>query len=71
MMVERMNPFDDEQGIFVVLVNGAGQFSLWPEFAPIPSGWSVAFGPDSRAACIACVEDRWAGVLRPSTLSAA
>ena len=33
------NPFDDEDGRFLVLVNDEGQHSLWPTFADVPSGW--------------------------------
>ena len=42
------NPFDDEDGLFFVLVNGEGQHSLWPEFATIPAGWENVFGPGPR-----------------------
>ena len=27
------NPFDDEDGSFLVVRNDEGQYSLWPEFA--------------------------------------
>lgn len=33
------NPFDREDGVFLVLVNEQGQHSLWPSFAPVPDGW--------------------------------
>ena len=42
------NPFDDENGIFLVLVNDEGQYSLWPEFADVPDGWEVAHPAASR-----------------------
>jgi MbtH protein len=35
------NPFDDNDGTFLVLVNAEGQHSLWPSFAPVPPGWDV------------------------------
>jgi uncharacterized protein YbdZ (MbtH family) len=37
-----MNPFDDEHGTFYSLINGEGQYSLWPTFADVPAGWTVA-----------------------------
>ena len=61
------NPFDNPDGVFLVLVNDEGQHSLWPEFAAVPDGWQVTFGPDSRAACLEHVERTWTD-LRPKSL---
>ncbi|KJK47220.1 hypothetical protein UK23_21170 [Lentzea aerocolonigenes] len=61
------NPFDNPDGVFLVLVNDEGQHSLWPEFAAVPDGWRVVFGPDSRAACLEHVERNWTD-LRPQSL---
>jgi MbtH protein len=52
------NPFDDEGGAFVVLINEQGQHSLWPA-AEIPAGWSVACRQDSRQACIEYINRHW------------
>jgi MbtH protein len=35
------NPFEDENGDFLVLINDEGQHSLWPGFREIPGGWSA------------------------------
>ncbi len=32
------NPFDDEDGEFLVLVNDEGQHSLWPAQLAVPAG---------------------------------
>ena len=61
------NPFEDEDGTYLVLVNDEGQHSLWPEFADVPAGWEVAHGPDGRAACLEYVEVHWTD-LRPRSL---
>lgn len=63
------NPFDDVDGRFLVLVNDEGQHSLWPEFADVPAGWTVAFGVADRAACIEYVNENWTD-LRPRSLAA-
>lgn len=63
------NPFDDENGTFTALVNGEGQHSLWPTFVPVPEGWAVAFGPDTRQACLDHIEATWTD-LRPRGLAA-
>jgi MbtH protein len=62
-----INPFDDDGGTFYVLVNDEDQHSLWPAFAAVPAGWRAVFGEDSRANCLAYVEEHWTD-LRPRTL---
>ncbi|MGW1266381.1 MbtH family NRPS accessory protein, partial [Streptomyces drozdowiczii] len=47
------NPFDDESGRFVTLVNGEGQYSLWPAHIEVPSGWSVGGPEGSRQSKVA------------------
>ena len=44
------NPFEDENGVYHVLVNGEGQYSLWPSFKEVPQGWTIAKKSDSRSA---------------------
>ncbi|ORB83497.1 MbtH family protein [Mycobacterium kansasii] len=61
------NPFDDETGTFVVLVNDEEQHSLWPSFAEIPAGWHKVYGEASRADCLQYVEENWNDI-RPKTL---
>lgn len=61
------NPFDDEAGSFFVLVNDEKQNSLWPSFAEVPEGWTVAFGADTRQACLDYVEEHWTD-MRPASL---
>lgn len=63
------NPFDDQDGIFLVLVNHENQHSLWPEFAAVPEGWRVVFGPEKRPACVEYVEANWTD-MRPASLVA-
>lgn len=61
------NPFDDPEGVFLVLVNEEGQHSLWPEFAEVPAGWTVVHGPGARQECLDYVEANWTD-LRPKSL---
>lgn len=61
------NPFEDEDGAYLVLVNDEGQHSLWPTFAEVPAGWTVAHPEDSRQACLDYVERNWTD-LRPKSL---
>jgi MbtH protein len=61
------NPFDDEDGVFYALVNDEGQYSLWPTFAVVPAGWTVAFGEASRQECLDHIEANWTD-MRPKSL---
>ncbi|MEW2193713.1 MbtH family protein [Streptomyces microflavus] len=62
------NPFEDENGTYLVLVNHEGQHSLWPSFAEVPAGWTVAHPEDTRQACLDHVEENWTD-LRPKSLT--
>ncbi|MEU4080939.1 MbtH family protein [Streptomyces venezuelae] len=61
------NPFDDQNGTFLVLVNDEEQYSLWPAFARTPEGWTVALGESSHDAALAYVEEHWTD-MRPRSL---
>lgn len=61
------NPFDDDAGTFVVLVNDEEQHSLWPVFADVPAGWQVVYGEASRSDCLDYVEQNWTDI-RPKSL---
>ncbi|MEU9097766.1 MbtH family protein [Streptomyces sp. NPDC048361] len=64
------NPFDDADGRFLVLVNEEGQHSLWPSFAAVPGGWTIAKEESSRDACLEFIESNWTD-LRPRSLATA
>ncbi|HJR74519.1 MAG TPA: MbtH family protein [Luteimonas sp.] len=61
------NPFDDNNGSFIVLINHETQHSLWPHFVQVPDGWSQVFGPESRQACLEYIEQNWVD-MRPKSL---
>lgn len=64
------NPFDDQDGRFLVLVNHEEQYSLWPTFAGVPAGWTVRFGgPDGtdRDSALRYVDENWTD-MRPRSL---
>lgn len=62
-----MNPFDDEDGSFFVLINDEEQHSLWPAFADVPAGWRVIYGEAARGSCLDYIEQGWADI-RPKSL---
>ena len=59
------NPFDDPDAGFLVLVNDEDQYSLWPGFAAVPQGWSVALTESPRETALAYVQDNWTD-MRPA-----
>ncbi|AKA01167.1 antibiotic synthesis protein MbtH [Streptomyces noursei ZPM] len=61
------NPFDDNEGIFHVLVNAEGQHSLWPAFAGMPAGWTAVLEAVGRDDALSYVEDHWTD-MRPASL---
>lgn len=62
------NPFDDQHGTFLALVNDEGQYSLWPEFAEVPAGWRITHGPASRESCLDHITSSWTD-MRPRSLA--
>jgi MbtH protein len=61
------NPFEDENGVYHVLVNDEGQHSLWPSFIAVPAGWTIVHDSDSRAACLEYINTHWTD-MRPNSL---
>lgn len=61
------NPFEDQDGTFLVLVNAEDQHSVWPAFAAVPDGWTVVLGESTRAAALSYVEEHWTD-MRPRSL---
>ena len=65
-----MNPFEDPDASYLVLVNEEGQHSLWPVFADVPGGWEAIFGEAGRQECLKFIEDSWLD-MRPKSLAVA
>jgi MbtH protein len=61
------NPFENPDGAYLVLVNDEGQHSLWPAFAEVPDGWTVALAATDRQSCLEYVEENWTD-MRPLSL---
>lgn len=59
--------FDREDAVYKVLVNGEEQYSLWPVYKEVPTGWREAVKQGSKADCLAFVEANWTD-MRPLSL---
>ncbi|MEW1569477.1 MbtH family protein [Streptomyces sp. NPDC093509] len=64
------NPFEDEEGAYLVLVNEEEQRSLWPAGLDVPDGWLSSHGPAGRQECLDHIEATWTD-MRPASLVAA
>lgn len=62
-----MNPFDNENGRYLVLVNDLEQHSLWPEQLAIPAGWEIRYGPAFKTECQGYIEKNWLSILPQET----
>ncbi|HTU47839.1 MAG TPA: MbtH family protein [Bryobacteraceae bacterium] len=61
------NPFDDEGGEFLVLINEEQQYSLWPTFRDVPAGWAPVGPRGERKLCLDYIEEHWTD-MRPRSL---
>jgi MbtH protein len=61
------NPFEDENGTYIVLINDEGQYSLWPESIEVPAGWTTVHGAASRQSCLDYINQNWTD-MRPRSL---
>lgn len=61
------NCFDDPEGSFFALINDEGQYSLWPSFAAVPAGWSVALAETDRQSALDFIAQNWTD-MRPKSL---
>jgi MbtH protein len=61
------NPFEDEEGEYLVLVNEEGQYSLWPAFLDIPLGWTATGPRGERKTRLAWIGENWTD-MRPLSL---
>ena len=61
------NPFEDENGEYLVLRNSEGQYSLWPSFVEIPAGWEAVGPKGLRTTCLEWIDANWTD-MRPLSL---
>ncbi len=61
------HPFENPDSSYLVLVNTDGQYSLWPTFLAVPSGWTTVLVASPRAECLEYVKTNWTD-MRPASL---
>ncbi|MFC4877885.1 MbtH family protein [Microbulbifer halophilus] len=58
---------DDPDTQFTVVINGEEQYSIWPDYKPLPDGWREAGKSGTREECLAHIEAVWTD-MRPRSL---
>lgn len=59
--------FDRDDTTFHVVINDEEQYSIWPDFKPVPEGWRNTGFSGAKAACLAHIETVWTD-MRPASL---
>jgi len=62
-----MSEEDEDTAIYVAVVNGEEQYSIWPADRELPFGWSDAGKRGTKAEVLAWIEEVWTD-MRPKSL---
>ncbi len=46
-------------GIYLVVINEQGQYSIWPVGRALPPGWKAEGKSGPKAECLAYIEEVW------------
>ena len=61
------NSENEDTTIYKVVMNHEEQYSIWPDYKAIPSGWTYAGKTGSKAECLAYIKEVWTD-MRPLSL---
>lgn len=53
--------------LYYILVNAELQYSIWPSYKPLPSGWQIEGEAQSQQQCLDWIEQNWTD-MRPLSL---
>lgn len=62
-----INPFENPEERYVVLINGEGEYSLWLDSIQVPEGWTRVYGPVPRQNALDYIEAEWTD-MRPVSI---
>jgi uncharacterized protein YbdZ (MbtH family) len=65
--VPSTNPFEDDSKSYSIIVNHENQYSLWPTFRQVPSGWAAVGVQAKRRECLEWITEKWKD-MRPASL---
>jgi MbtH protein len=58
-----------QEGVYEVVVNQQGQYSIWPINKIVPNGWSTVGKQGSKESCLTFIGEAWTD-MRPLSLRA-
>ncbi|BFM50689.1 MbtH family NRPS accessory protein [Marinomonas sp. THO17] len=58
---------DNPNTEFTVVINGQEQYSIWPTYHPVPTGWSEVGIVGNKETCLAHINTVWTD-MRPKSL---
>lgn len=58
---------DDDDVVYLVVVNHEEQYSIWPDYKPVPDGWRAVGKSGAKAECLAYIDQVWTD-MRPLSL---
>ena len=59
--------WNDENATFLVVKNHEEQYSIWPDYKPIPGGWHAEGKSGNKADCLKYIDEVWTD-MRPLSL---
>lgn len=62
-----MHNEEEDNRIYRVVVNHEEQYSIWPDYKDIPSGWRDTGKKGARAECLSYIKEVWTD-MRPLSL---
>lgn len=69
-MAESQKEYTSEQEIqeeYYVVKNMEEQYSIWPSYKKVPSGWEIVGEPKTKAECLTYIDQNWTD-MRPLSL---
>ena len=58
---------EEDNNIYIVVMNHEEQYSIWLEYKPIPEGWRQIGQPGSKRECLEYINTVWTD-MRPLSL---
>jgi MbtH protein len=56
--------------VYLVVINGEEQYSIWDESLPVPAGWRATGFRGTETACVEHIDQVWTD-MRPASLRTA
>jgi MbtH protein len=62
-----LNHEEEDNNVYLVVINHEEQYSIWPDYKEIPNGWKAAGKSGAKADCLNYIKDVWTD-MRPLSL---